>query len=79
MPQQWTYHGLVDDDGGLDVLGGLTDVTPVPRSVTGQLDVFRPPRAHAPLHVRRVGTALVQLRPRLEYHVRMFLLTKATH
>lgn len=79
MPQQWTYHGLVDDDGGLDILGSLTDVTSVPRGVAGQLDVFRPPCAHAPLHVRRVGAALVQLRPRLEYHVRMFLLTKATH
>lgn len=66
-------HRLVDDHRRFDVLGGLPHVPLDLEIGTGQkarMDVL----IEAPLHRAGVRTSLVGLRPRFEYHVRMFLL-----
>jgi hypothetical protein len=72
-------HRLVDDDGRLDVLGGVADVAlKAARSIAVGLvheagHVLRPSR-NAPLEVARVGAALVLLRAGLKNDVRVLLL-----
>ncbi|KAI5751144.1 hypothetical protein M8J77_004723 [Diaphorina citri] len=77
MKGQVTYKGLVDDERRLNELGGVPDISAVPRmSATALMEPRVFDRLHPPLPVLCVAATFPADGGRLEYHMRMLLLTQ---